>query len=193
MIKVQFKLKEPKSDNETSVRLMCYINGDRLVFGTDKSINPKLWDIENQRPISQNRQKADYKSLISKFKKEQPQIEATLSNLNNRLSRMEASLAAFITQLDAQNIKATKTLCYDHLNSIYNEKETPLAAKAITLKEYIKIYYEEIESGKRLYNNKRYQPGTLKNYRGFIAQFDEYQKISKKVLDLIQKAIALTR
>lgn len=54
-----------------------------------------------------------------------------------------------------------------------------------TLNKFISKFITEIESGDRLYehNNRieRYKPLTVKNYKGFQTQFDEYQKAKGKV------------
>ena len=50
-MKAQFKLRDPKSNGETSIRLVSYIQGDRLVYSIGESISPKLWDLDKQRVI----------------------------------------------------------------------------------------------------------------------------------------------
>jgi len=48
---VQFRLRNPKSKSETSIRLLSYYKGERLVYSLGVSINPKYWDKDNQRAI----------------------------------------------------------------------------------------------------------------------------------------------
>jgi integrase len=59
----------------------------------------------------------------------------------------------------------------------YYHKEIPTE---ITLNKYIANFIKEAESGDRLYDHngitKRYEKGSIKNYKGFQAQFDKYQK-----------------
>ncbi|MDR0509556.1 MAG: site-specific integrase [Rikenellaceae bacterium] len=56
--------------------------------------------------------------------------------------------------------------------------------KKETLREYIIRYVGEIEIGKRLNIHKlRYGKSTVKNYRGFIVQFDEFCKARRRQFD----------
>jgi integrase len=56
-----------------------------------------------------------------------------------------------------------------------------------TLNQYIDRFIKEIESGNRTYthnnDSKRYELGTIKNFKGFKVQFDEYQKEKKVKLN----------
>lgn len=58
------------------------------------------------------------------------------------------------------------------------------ARKDESLNEYIDRFINEIESGTRLFNHNnkigRYRKGTIKNYKGFKSQFDEFQLAKKK-------------
>lgn len=57
------------------------------------------------------------------------------------------------------------------INKFYNRKEPGEE----TLSQYIKRFIEEASSGKRLFKGNRYTFSTLKNYKGFESQFNEYQ------------------
>ena len=50
-MKAQFKLRDSDSKSETSIRLVSYINSERLVYSIGESISPDLWDHEKQRII----------------------------------------------------------------------------------------------------------------------------------------------
>jgi len=61
------------------------------------------------------------------------------------------------------------------------------SANVESLNEYIARFISEIQSGKRLYNHNgkiaRYRPLTIKNYKGFQVQFDEFQETKNKKYD----------
>lgn len=54
-----------------------------------------------------------------------------------------------------------------------------------TFLEFVAQYIAECESGERLKqkSTKKVTAGTIKNYRGFLAQMEEYQKARKRVVD----------
>ena len=54
-----------------------------------------------------------------------------------------------------------------------------------TFIEFVEQYIAECEAGERLKqkSTRKITPGTLKNYKGFLAQMKEYQKARKKVID----------
>lgn len=59
------------------------------------------------------------------------------------------------------------------IDKFYSKKETGTE----TLSEYINRFIAEAEIGKRLFHGKRYSFSTIKNYKGFQVQFNEYQGI----------------
>lgn len=53
-----------------------------------------------------------------------------------------------------------------------------------SLGDYIARFTREMEEGTRLNIHKlRYGPSTIKNYKGFVVQFDEYCKARRKQFD----------
>ena len=46
-MKIQFKLRDPKSESDTLIILVTYIKGERLVYSIGESINPKYWDSDS--------------------------------------------------------------------------------------------------------------------------------------------------
>ena len=83
-----FKLKNPKSDKETSIQLHVYHSNfpyRRFVYGIKESIEPELWDSEQQRPTIN-------KELIKQYKKVVPTIDNDLKNLTRKLD--DVALAA---------------------------------------------------------------------------------------------------
>ena len=56
----------------------------------------------------------------------------------------------------------------------YNDIKEPGSE---TLSQYINRFIDEATTGKRLFKGKRYTFSTIKNYKGFEVQFNEYQGI----------------
>lgn len=71
------------------------------------------------------------------------------------------------------NGPASKEWLKTTIEKFYYKKD----AGSETLNGYINKFIADIESGKRLNKGKRYTFSTIKNYRGFESQFNEYQGI----------------
>jgi hypothetical protein len=74
---------------------------------------------------------------------------------------------------DLKGVRVSKEWLKSVINKFYNKKEPG----SETLSQYIKRFIVEAETGKRLFKGKRYTFSTIKNYKGFEAQFNEYQGI----------------
>jgi len=59
------------------------------------------------------------------------------------------------------------------INKFYNIQDIG----SESLNQYLQRFIDEAESGKRLNRGNRYNPSTIKNYKGFQAQLNEYQGI----------------
>ena len=61
-----------------------------------------------------------------------------------------------------------------------------------SLGDYIARFTREMEEGTRLNIHKlRYGPSTIKNYKGFVVQFDEYCKAKRKQFDFAVKELKI--
>lgn len=70
---------------------------------------------------------------------------------------------------------------FHHPRSVVNGKRV---RSRESLSDYIARYVREMESGERLNIHKlRYGLSTVKNYKGFIVQFDEFCRIKHKRYD----------
>lgn len=171
-----FKLKDPKATKPSSIRFRASINGERLIYGTGKSIHPDLWDDELGRPVKNTK-------LIKMHSKDQPQLDAHLINLKNFLNNFEKDFDDYFKNQKVGE-KPNKKDLVNHLDKIY-KKEVEVIEKRLTLNEYIAQYIQEIESGKRLIpkKSKRYGLGTIKNVKGFQTQFNIYQKDYRRTIN----------
>lgn len=167
-----FKLKEPKAENQTLIYLKLYYNKIRFVYSTGLFINPKFWNIEKDRPYLKNND---------------PGLTVTLSKsdilnntgIDNELSRYKAETGRIFNYFRYQTITPNKELLKAEFDKKFrpDESEKPIKApERINLNQYIKNFITAIETGKRTTEKgTRYTKGTIKNYLGFQTQFDNYQ------------------
>lgn len=101
------------------------------------------------------------------------QIESDLNGLKTHLLKEYNEL-----------IKNSSTPTKEWILNCFDKYFNKEIITVINLNQYIDKFIKEAESGERLYdhNNKvnRYEKGSIKNFKGFQAQFDEYQK-SKRI------------
>lgn len=92
-------------------------------------------------------------------------------------------LKNFVLKQFNENVQEGKTATKEWLKTVIDKHYNKEVAKEETLNQYIDRFINEIESGDRTYthnnDHKRYELGTIKNFKGFKAQFDEYQKEKK--------------
>lgn len=63
-------------------------------------------------------------------------------------------------------------------------RNVELKSRCNNLNEYIDVFIKDAESGARLTDKKtRYKVGTIKNFKGFKVQFDDFQLQKRKKLD----------
>lgn len=192
-VNVQFRLRDENAVGPTSIRLHFYINGKRFVhsLGKDKRIIPELWDYDDQIPIRTigiNDRKVQDRNrrLIKKYESVYPNIKTELKNIESRIENLSRDISKYFALTE----QANKNYDLNELKSIL-ESRYQVVSKVVQseskdvleLNEYISQFISELESGKRLTDNKkRYSKGTIKNYLGFQTQFKEYQDTISKIL-----------
>jgi integrase len=179
-IKPCFYLKNPNSVEKTSIYLYIQNNRKKFKYGIGKSILPVLWDLKTQRPIR------DIKT-VNKLEKEFPFIKVELQNIHSRIEDITKLSIRSINEMEIGG-ELDFSLLRKQLNEVYNKKVEESKVKVLNLNDYIESYVSEIENATRLITtgkNKgnRYQKGTIKNYRGFQTQFNEYQKAKRNNLN----------
>ncbi len=158
-----FKLKKPKSTVETPILLKVYIDGERMTYSIRRSILPSYWDDEAGRAIKFNG-KAD-RDLRDQLQ----EINTHIGKFIVEVKRLESYYNHHDIQPTIDRLKADLA---DKFGKPVQEKNKPL-----NLNEYIAQYIDDIENKRRLTDDKKpYTIGTIKNYRGFQAQFNEFQE-----------------
>lgn len=110
-----------------------------------------------------------------------------------QLTTIIQDLKKLLVALDDSN-KITTTHARAIINEVSNKQKigsyleaeaSPLPMAKPTFLEFVAQYIQECEDGERLKqkSTKKITEGTLKNYKGFLAQMEEYQKSRKKVID----------
>jgi integrase len=178
---VIFKLKEsqkgisPSRQKETPVNLFFsygyYVTtpeGKReytpLKISTGEKIKPCYW---KDRPVYRAKQvkEIDYQSF------------------NTVLDNIQGAVLKVYRSERANNRLPSP----DQLRDLLIKELNLIPAKAVeSLNDYIDRFNKEIENGERLVKRgegTKYRSGTIRNYKSFKNQFEQYQKDRKKVID----------
>lgn len=187
--KHNFYLKDTKTKNPTPINYQIFINGKRLRKGIGYSIHPELWDSESQRP-------AESKELIKEWKKEYPNLNIQLKNINTRIFNFEQESESFIQTCITNRIPIDKQALIKHLeenvlkstitidigpkrSNIYIAEKNKSDFNYIL--DFTKQFVIDITNGKRTIPTgrniqDRYTEGTIKTYRNFQATWIEFEE-----------------
>lgn len=171
-----FKLKDAKAEQKTSIRLYVFhrnFSHRRFVYGLKTSILPALWDAETQRPTKN-------KELIKEYKKHIPTIANDLLNITRKLDDVNTKVSNYFAMaaIPENGITISSESLKSHLDNQFNRRiEPPAKVKRETLNQYIDRYIQELENGIRLIpkTGKRYEDGSIKNFKTFQSQLNDYQ------------------
>jgi len=128
MAKFNFYLKDRNSDGPTAVYLYIRSNGGRLKYYTGQSIEPKFWDIENQKAVKV---------------KHAPEFNTTLKDLQTN-----AEIATNRLKVELKAIPSPEQI-RDELNKIYNltlSEPEPKKTDFLT-------FFEEVAEKTKIRNN----------------------------------------
>ena len=108
--------------------------------------------------------------------KEKVKVEQDLANLKNYVLNQFNDL-----------VQGGSSPTKDWLKNIINRYFNRETNSDITLNQYIDQFIKDAETGNRLYDHngitKRYEKGSIKNFKGFQTQFDNFQKEKKVKLN----------
>ncbi|MFZ1514078.1 MAG: site-specific integrase, partial [Saprospiraceae bacterium] len=186
----KFYLKTSEPNSESSIQYRCNINGERFKFGTAQSIYTELWDNKTGRPTTD-------KKLIKEFKSQIPAIETRLTNTKTILDNICQEVNSFISNSEINRIEIDFEALRKHLaetalrsSQTKNTGKGTLKNKEATRSEnnfqYIRQYTEHfiwaITNGNKTIQHgpgykKRYSHPTIKNYKGFLTQWIEFEKV----------------
>lgn len=143
------------NDDKTSVRLITYINGRRLVLGTGVSVDPKEWDKKRQRLKADDHNTAD-----------QDKVDEAVRNIVNAANQL--------TVLDGVELTA------DTLRDAVKRKKDGkqgVAEKVLTFNQWVKDFIKDTAKGGRT-NQKGQAIGeaTVKKYKTVESLLDAFSK-----------------
>ena len=173
-----FKLKDEKSETETSIRLHAHhpnFPHRRFIYGFKTFILPELWDSKTQRPTKD-------KAIIKAYKQHSPTIENDLLSTARQIEKVSMAVKDYFGLAEINKTEITADGLRIYLDEQFDKRSEPVAptVKKETLNEYLIRYIKELEAGIRLNNGNHFVEGSIKNYKTFQAQFDLYQKDNGK-------------
>jgi len=163
MAKINFIVKSKKEGQPATVYLRYSdVRGIDFITATPEKIFPEYWSNKGQS----FKQRIVFNNLFSELQK---------SEVENRLTEMRSFVNNERALLKGRPV--TKEWLKATIDKLY-KKQT---SGAESLNQYIKRFFNEAETGKRLcfngHTKKAYSPGTLRSYRDFQRSFNLYQGI----------------
>ncbi len=166
------------------------INGHTFQYGVGLQIAPDLWDKATQRPTKD-------KTRIKEYEKQDPGIQLKLKNINTRIENICAAVDDFIGTARQGNRKIDFNELKEHINRIakqsdQTQNERPKRSKIKTTAEnrnlnftrdFTEQFLIDITNGHRFINHGRlkgniYSSGTVKNYKNFLINWIDFEKIT---------------
>jgi len=190
MVNYKFRLREPNSQKETSIRFQFYKDGLRYMYGTGKVIFPDLWDEYNEQAFTT-------KQYFQKYLAARPQIKTELLNVNNRLKKIEALTDAYFANVELSDGVPVISEWKNYLSKNIKTAK-PINVEVIKDKLYITDILSEFLKGAsngtiRVEKTRnRYRIGTIKVYRTLSKAFTELSDYNKRkyTIEDINKQLA---
>jgi len=171
MAAIKLIVKSTEKQRLASIYLR-FVNGRQvdIVTAIPIKVYPEYWS----NVTESFKQRIVYNDVFTE--KEKNDTEADLRALKDFVLKQ-------FNEIARSGVEPTKEWLKSVIDKHYNKE----SAKQEDLNQYIERFIKEIESGDRTYNHnndsKRYELGTIKNFKGFKAQFDAYQKDKKVKLN----------
>ncbi|WP_236973802.1 site-specific integrase [Membranihabitans maritimus] len=178
-MKIRFRLNRPKADTYTSIQLnLNYVK--RFKWGTGISINPKYWNPETDRPINS----------LTELKKIMGGDNSVLNEIEDVRERID-EIEHFIRDYDKRtrlnnqvfDFQELRTLLNAKFKSIKSDETLPSDKRAFQyVSNYTDHFIDGMETGERRTPDKerKYAPGTIKNYKQFHSFWDELEKAKRQ-------------
>jgi integrase len=175
---VNFKLKRNTPGKPSPIYLILYFDKTRFKYSTGQIIDPLFWNNETQRPFL----KQNEKGLTLKLN---PDIIRDNERINFSLNEFQSATQRYFENLTFNREQPTPERLKEMFDKDFRQEQKRKEPKKIDLNTYIENYIKELETGKRLTekDKKRYSPGTIKNFKGFQVQFNNYQNEKHKKLN----------
>lgn len=184
------------AEKPTSIQFHFYHDKQRFKYslGPKLLIAPELWNKKTMRPISTKLAEcaddktiqARHRRLIKKWKEQDSDIQLTLDNISNRIGNIVTDSKKYFAIQEQKKEKINFSDLKAYLNDCYGMvKKVTQKPKEENLNEFIDRFIKEIQNGTRTYLThrdeiKRYGVGTIKVYRLWQNQWNEFQKKKKQ-------------
>lgn len=167
---------------ESGIYLINSFHGKRFKYGIGETIPPELWDKEAQRPTSD-------KGIIREFNNNSYPAKTKIKEVEKRISQV----IDIIDNYEEEQKKLKQIIAFEDLrNRLDNNirkvdegNQEPENEKIKFILEYVSLFLEGITTGKITIadgnrQGQRYSEGTIKNYKGFKTQFENFEKKTSK-------------
>lgn len=172
----QFKLRQPKAEEPTSIEYQFYKDGKRFSYSLRLKVLPDLWSTEQQTVIKT-------KEKLKEYSKRFPQIKTQLQIIEGRMDKVKRLTNSWFANKELNNeapdLKDLKKYLSEHILSTSTIPKTK--NRKYYIKEIIKDYYKGATNGQILTKSKaRYKLGTLKVYNSLKTMFELFEKDQKQ-------------
>lgn len=168
-----YRIRSTLKNKLVKIQLLFTVGrGNQFYVNTQYAVLTDAWD--NKKQTVKNRY-----AFTDDFTEQQGrELTAKLAELRSFiLSEMAKDPEHAMTKTKLEKI----IYSFHHPHNVSNGRNTPSRE---SLTDYIARYTREMEDGTRLNIHKlRYGASTIKNYKGFIIQFDEFCKAKRKRYD----------
>lgn len=180
MITPKFILRNPNAVEVTSIKYYFYYQSKRFTYslGSSRTIHPDLWDSDEMRPTKD-------KSIISRYKRNNPNIESELLNIDSRISNIITKTAQYFSNTEIQgdtvDFRELRSLLDETFNTVVKTTE-----KAVndSLELYLNDFIKGISNGDILIDSKtgarQYSDGTIRAYKVLRTKLTEYRIFTSK-------------
>lgn len=175
---IQILLRNTKNDIGTlAVRIVNRTLGINTYVSLHLKIRPKDWVDATQLPKNMY----DERPVKELNGMSYAQLTALIQNIKKVLMALD--------NIDRISVDVAKAAINDEINTVrFGEdfkEPTDIRPLKPTFIEFVEQFIKECEDGVRLKkkSTRKVSSGTIKNYKGFLAQMLEYQKDRKRVID----------
>jgi len=152
----QFRIRDEKASGLTSIRLLTYINGERLVYSIGESIPPHLWDNERQRVIIPRGDKA---------------TQDHCRDINVIIERTKDAVIKAQSELIRMDIPVTVAVMKEELDNRLGSKKNI----SVYIVPFLDSFIKELQSGERTTERGRYSEGTIRAYHCTLLHLKDFE------------------
>jgi hypothetical protein len=175
MYSVRFNLRNPKSDQETTIFVYVTANALRIKLSTKQKVLPDLWNAKSRR-VTRSIQK------LRKYEKRYPGIQSQLQSIQSRLDDISKEVAAFHMGESAFGHEFNLHDLKMHLQRFLKPSGRQFIADD-SARGYLELFIKEATNGNRKkVDGSTYKAGTIKCYNNLMSVIKRFEKSIHKKL-----------